>query len=374
MAIIGYARDVSERPSGDGENASRAARPGDARNRTGGSGSPRNGTAGRRGKRGAGSGVDTCRDADAPHGDPAPADTVPPVDAPEAGVESDVEIVIPLTPADEDGSRLRSFGRRRTDQLSSLMAAANQRADVIGVIRKARESLPGDPAFGDPLSLSGPGGARAVARAADKIVGDHPSAAKELGLGALQVWQAMLERVGRGKGSEEITVVFTDLVAFSRWSLSAGDEATLELLRRVARAIEPPIVDRGGQVVKRMGDGVMAVFASPDSAVRAVLTAKKNLDRVEVAGYRPRMRAGLHTGTPREIGGDWLGVDVTIAARVMEAGGNGNTMISETTLEALEPSTLKELEVAAKPYRRSMFAAPLNGVPEGMRIFRLAGD
>ncbi len=360
MAIIGYARDVSERPSGDGENASRAVRPGDARNRT--DGSRRNGTAGRRGKRGLGS----------------DGDTVLPVDAPEAGVEfdddSDVEIVIPLTPADEAESRLRSFGRRRTGQLSSLMAAANQRADVIGVIRKARESLPGDPAFGDPLSLSGPGGARAVARAADKIVGDNPSAAKELGLGALQVWQAMLERVGRGKGNAEITVVFTDLVAFSRWSLSAGDEATLELLRRVARAIEPPIVDRGGQVVKRMGDGVMAVFASPDSAVRAVLTAKKNLDRVEVAGYRPRMRAGLHTGTPREIGGDWLGVDVTIAARVMEAGGNGNTMISETTLEALEPSTLEELEVAAKPYRRSMFAAPLNGVPEGMRIFRLAGD
>ncbi|WP_227985069.1 adenylate/guanylate cyclase domain-containing protein [Nocardia spumae] len=254
------------------------------------------------------------------------------------------------------------------------MAAANQRPDVIGVIRRARENLPGDPAFGDPLSLSGPGGARAVARAADKFVGDNPNAAKELGLGALQVWQAMLERVGRGKGSAEVTVLFTDLVSFSRWSLSAGDEATLELLRRVASAIEPPIVDRGGQVVKRMGDGVMAVFASPDSAVRAILTAKRNLAEVQVQGYRPRMRAGLHTGTPREIGGDWLGVDVTVAARVMEAGGNGNTMISETTLEALEPSTLKDLEVVAKPYRRSMFAAPLNGVPEGMRIFRLTGE
>ncbi|MEV5648346.1 adenylate/guanylate cyclase domain-containing protein [Nocardia sp. NPDC052254] len=254
------------------------------------------------------------------------------------------------------------------------MSAANQRADVIGVIRRARENLPGDPAFGDPLSLSGPGGARAVARAADKIVGDSPSAAKELGLGALQVWQAMLERVGRGKGSQDVTILFTDLVSFSRWSLSAGDEATLELLRRVAVAIEPPIVDRGGQVVKRMGDGVMAVFASPDSAVRAILTAKRNLEKVQVQGYHPRMRAGLHTGSPREIGGDWLGVDVTVAARVMEAGGNGNTMISETALEALEPSTLADLEVTAKPYRRSMFAAPLNGVPEGMRIFRLAGD
>lgn len=213
---------------------------------------------------------------------------------------------------------------------------------------------------------------RAVARAADKLVGDAPSAAREIGFGALQVWQAMLERVGRGKGSQEVTVMFTDLVAFSRWSLSAGDEATLELLREVAKAIEPPIAERGGQVVKRMGDGVMAVFPSADRAVRAAVTARRTLTEVQVRGYRPRMRIGLHTGSPREIGGDWLGVDVTIAARVMEAGGNGNTMLSEATLQALRPETLDELGFEVKPYRRSLFAAPLNGVPDDLRIFRLS--
>jgi class 3 adenylate cyclase len=191
---------------------------------------------------------------------------------------------------------------------------------LIGALRKAREQLPGDPAFGDPLSVSGPGGARAVARAADKLVGDTPGAAREIGFGALQVWQAMLERVGRGNGSQEVTVMFTDLVAFSSWSLSAGDEATLELLRVVATAIEPPIADGGGHVVKRMGDGVMAVFTSADRAMRAAAHAKRNLAEVEVRGYRPQMRVGLHTGSPCEIGGDWLGVDVTIAARVMGGG------------------------------------------------------
>lgn len=120
-----------------------------------------------------------------------------------------------------------------------------------------------------------------MARAADKLVGDTPSAAREIGFGALQVWQAMLERVGRGRGSQEVTVMFTDLVAFSSWSLSAGDEATLELLRVVAKAIEPPIADRGGHVVKRMGDGVMAVFTSADRAVRAAARAKRNLAEVE---------------------------------------------------------------------------------------------
>ncbi len=281
------------------------------------------------------------------------------------------EVVIPLEPSDASDPPRRPGASRRV-QLSALVSAANQRADLIGMLRKARRQLPGDPAFGDPLSVSGPGGARAVARAADRLVGDTPSAAREIGFGALQVWQAALERVGRGKGSQEVTVMFTDLVAFSRWSLSAGDEATLELLRKVAKAIEPPIAERGGHVVKRMGDGVMAVFPSADRAVRAAVTAKRNLADVQVRGYTPQMRIGLHTGSPREIGGDWLGVDVTIAARVMEAGGNGNTMLSEVTLRGLPPETLAELGLAVKPYRRSLFAAPLNGVPEDLRIFRLS--
>ncbi len=332
-----YALGVSERPSDGGDRASDA-------NRTEGLGTDRN----------------RSKDATGPRArEPRPIDP---------------DVVIPLVPADLDENEANRRRGRFPGQLSSLMAAANQRGDLIGAIRKARENLPGDPAFGDPLSVSGPGSARAVARAADKLVGDTPSAAKELGLGALQVWQAMLERVGRGRGTQEITIMFTDLVAFSSWSLAAGDEATLELLRRVAKAIEPPIVDRGGSVVKRMGDGVMAVFPSADRAVRAAVAAKENLSGVSIDGYRPQMRMGLHTGSPREIGGDWLGVDVTIAARVMEAGGNGNTMLSAATLDSLDPETLEELGFGVKPYRRSFFAAPLSGVPEDLRIFRLDAE
>ncbi|MFE6863162.1 adenylate/guanylate cyclase domain-containing protein [Nocardia sp. NPDC057668] len=276
----------------------------------------------------------------------------------------------------EDGSEAgrRRSGARFPGQLSALVNAANQRGDLIGVIRKARENLPGDPAFGDPLSVSGPGGARAVARAADKALGDSPSAAKELGLGALQVWQAMLERVGKGRGPQDVTIMFTDLVAFSSWSLAAGDEATLELLRRVAKAIEPPVAERGGQVIKRMGDGLMAVFPSADRALQAAVAAKENLAGVSIDGYRPQMRMGLHTGSPREIGGDWLGVDVTIAARVMAAGGNGNTMLSAVTLEKLSAETLEQLGFGVKLYRRSFFAAPLSGVPEDLRIYRLEAE
>lgn len=247
-------------------------------------------------------------------------------------------------------------------------------ADMVAVLRRARAVLPGDPQFGDPLSTAGPGTTRAVARAADLIAGDKPSAARELGLGALQVWQAMREKVNGLDGVGEVTVLFTDLVAFSRWSLSAGDTATLALLRAVAAAIEPPVGAHGGQVVKRMGDGLMAVFVSPDRAVQAAVAMQAALAKVEVNGYRPQMRLGIHTGTPRQVGQDWFGVDVTVAARVMEAGGNGRMMLSSATLDALHPDTLSNLGYRVKPYRRNRFA-PHNGLPPGvppdLRIYTL---
>jgi class 3 adenylate cyclase len=48
-------------------------------------------------------------------------------------------------------------------------------------------------------------------------------------------------------------------VSFSEWALQAGDELAVELLRQVGKAIEPPILTRRGQVVKWLGDGLMAV-------------------------------------------------------------------------------------------------------------------
>ena len=90
------------------------------------------------------------------------------------------DVSIPLEPivsgSAESDPGVRA-GRKRP-QLSSKLQAANRRADVIGALRKARQQLPGDPSFGDPLSVTGPGGARAVARAADKIVGGAPTAAR----------------------------------------------------------------------------------------------------------------------------------------------------------------------------------------------------
>ena len=140
-------------------------------------------------------------------------------------------------------------------------------------------------------------------------------------MGALQMWQAVSEAQGRGRGDTELTIVFTDLSDFSDWALEAGDEQALELLRDVGQAIEPPVDEEGGRVVKRLGDGMMAVFHDPKAALAAVQAGRENMSGIECDGYEPKLRAGLHIGKPRKIGGDYLGVDVNIAARLAENAG-----------------------------------------------------
>jgi adenylate cyclase len=162
--------------------------------------------------------------------------------------------------------------------------------------------------------------------------------ARELGLGALQVWQALSEASGRGRGSEEITIVFTDLVDFSSWALGAGDDAVLSLLRDVAGTVEPAIEQRGGHIVKRLGDGLMAVFEDPAEGVAAAGEACVRVGELELDGHRPALRAGVHLGRPRRLGGDYLGVDVNVAARVTEAAGGGEVLVSDAVRKRLEPS------------------------------------
>lgn len=234
----------------------------------------------------------------------------------------------------------------RVARSAGALRAANRRPTVVRALRAAREVLPGDENFGDQLSTAGDRPSEVIARfLSERQAGDGSrggaTATGEAGLAALQVWQALSQRVGRGAGMVEATILFTDLVGFSSWVLQAGDELALELLREVAAVVEPAITARRGRVVKRLGDGHMAVFGDPAAAIEAALAMQEGLASVEVGGHRPRLRAGLHRGQPRQLGGDYLGTDVNIAARVAEAAGAGEVLVSDTVRAGLEGEAIE---------------------------------
>lgn len=233
---------------------------------------------------------------------------------------------------------------RETARLARARAAAarmDSRPGLLGFARRLRQRLPGDERFGDPLSTAGEEPVQVIARGVSALQPERESVVKELGLASLQLWQSLSEATGRGLGEREMAVLFTDLVGFSSWALEAGDAAAVELLREVGTAVEGAIRDRSGRIVKRMGDGLMAVFYSAQDAVDAALDAQAALEAVSVSGHSPRMRAGVHWGRPRKLGGDYLGIDVNIAARVAEMAKAGQVMVSDRALEQVEPSGLK---------------------------------
>ncbi len=240
----------------------------------------------------------------------------------------------------------------------------NRRPGLIRAIRATRELLPGDENFGDSLSTAGDRPSDVIARYLTESGDPGETAAREAGLAALQVWQSLSWRVGRGAGEVEATILFTDLVGFSSWVLQAGDEAALTLLRDVAGVVEPCISRRGGRVVKRLGDGHMAVFGSARGGVDAALDAQDGVASVSVAGHQPRLRAGLHLGRPRQLGGDYLGADVNIAARVSEAAGPGEVLVSDTVAGAVGSSDRLVLK------RRRGFRA--KGAPRELEVFRVS--
>lgn len=225
---------------------------------------------------------------------------------------------------------------------------------ALRAVEKLRRRAPGDAKFGDRISTTERDPASLMARGVSALEPDRPSALHEFGLGALQVWQSIAETAGRGKGESEVTIVFTDLVGFSSWALGAGDEAALELLREVGDAVEDAFFARGGRVVKRLGDGVMAVFDAPAAAVEAALDAQDSLAGIEVGGHRPSMRAGVHHGCPRKVGGDYLGVDVNVAARVAEQAKGGEVLVSDPTWDRIAESGLS----AARAKRLKAEGAP----------------
>jgi len=123
------------------------------------------------------------------------------------------------------------------------------------------------------------------------------------------------------------TFLFVDLVGFTALAASEGDERAADVALELAWRVERLTGRHGGEVVKRLGDGLMLRCADPGQAVRLALRiAAEQQERAPV-------RVGVHTGPAVERAGDWYGTTVNVAARLCAAAGEGEVLVSEATRE-----------------------------------------
>ncbi len=261
-------------------------------------------------------------------------------------------------PDDDGADGAPRKGRKMLARGAEAAHRANRSAAMTGLVRAARENLPGGPK--KDLFQPDAESTERLASLLDRIVGDEPTVTRELGNLATATWQAMISRRDRDYlPPKPITILFTDLVAFSTWALDRTDDEIVRLLHAVNRTTEQIVGRHGGVVVKTMGDGALVAFDG-DTAIEAASEVIEAVGVLDVAeGYRPTLRAGLHTGTPRRVKGDLIGVDVNIAARVAEAANGGEVLASETVFTIADKDRYQ-----VRPRR---FKA--KGAPQKLQVF-----
>ena len=129
-------------------------------------------------------------------------------------------------------------------------------------------------------------------------------------------------------------VVFTDLVGFTEFTATAGDEEALRLLAAQDRIVTD-LLPSDARIVKELGDGLMLFFADPCDAVRTLLRVLVAFEAAADVEMLPLwVRVGGHWGSPSRRGDDLVGHDANVAARIVDVASPGELLVSEALLAA----------------------------------------
>jgi class 3 adenylate cyclase len=123
-----------------------------------------------------------------------------------------------------------------------------------------------------------------------------------------------------------VTFLFTDVEGSTRrWEADAAAMRTALLAHD--EVLRSAIEGHEGFLFSHTGDGVVAAFASPRSAVDAAVAAQRALELP--------VRMGIATGEAELRDGDYFGTVLNRAARVMAAGHGDQILLDDATAHLL---------------------------------------
>src|SRR3984957_9341854 len=138
-----------------------------------------------------------------------------------------------------------------------------------------------------------------------------------------------------------LTVMFCDLVGSTSISAQLDAEEWRDLVGAYIDAASAAVVEMGGHVAKKLGDGLMSLFGYPvaqendsERAVRAALATQRalvELNRENAGSGKPSLEAriGLETGpVVVDAAGEIFGDVPNIAARVQALAEPGAVMVT----------------------------------------------
>lgn len=149
--------------------------------------------------------------------------------------------------------------------------------------------------------------------------------------------------------------LFADLVGYTAFTERVGDDAAADVAVAFQAEAARVVADHGCEVVKRLGDAVMIRGESAAQVVMLALTLRRDLSCQD---WCPALRMGVHSGPAVRRGDDWYGATVNVAARVADAAGPGELLLSLTTRERIGRSGVAIAARGARSLKN--VAAPLS--------------
>jgi class 3 adenylate cyclase len=167
---------------------------------------------------------------------------------------------------------------------------------------------------------------------------------------------------------KERAILFADVSGSMAFHETLGDKLGWKAIKACLAELRGIIEKRQGQVVKVIGDEIMAVFDRPETASAAARDMQLRVRVMEpVAGVKFEIRIGFHFGQVLEDKGDFLGEGVNTAARLRSLAKGGQILTSGTTAN--------KLSITQRIYLRDQDTVNLQGKQDAMNVYELlSGD
>ena len=172
----------------------------------------------------------------------------------------------------------------------------------------------------------------------------------------------------------ERTVLFADLRGSTALFERLGNAEATSVITHTVNTLGTSVGQRGGQVVKTLGDGLMAIFEMPAPAVQAAALMHDALETLVQRGSAHgastglrglRLQVALARGEIVEMGGDCFGDAVNVSARLIDHASDNETLITAEVLTGLPAD--------AQPRFRSLGWMHLRGRAEPVQVHVLGG-
>jgi class 3 adenylate cyclase len=164
--------------------------------------------------------------------------------------------------------------------------------------------------------------------------------------------------------SRETTVLFAAIMGKDELYAKAGDKAGHEALEHCQFRLGRAAASCGGRLAKATADKVMVLAATPDAAADAASAMHLAIEKLpKTAGVKLQVGIGLHFGPVIQKGDEVFGDTVNLAARLCEAAGSGQIILTQWTAKLLSP--------LYRAWMRNLDTATLKGRSEDVGLCEL---